>query len=229
MDEVKDEQKAIEADTGKDYAEPNVVPKEIDGLQKDCKKMADDAKAIGKQIEKARTLPSKGLGKALKPIGEKLIDLDKRILQLAQKLEKLGQKLLKNGEDLIDKEKFTPELKPKFDKQGKCLEDIGGKLKSIGKNFGTIGDKLESIGSKLGEDGPKLKDYAKQLKELGEKVKEKGGSVEELGFKIQKLEPNVKDASLHKDLEDMQKALGALADDLEAIIKVRLYKNFLKR
>lgn len=222
MEEIKAEQKPIEDAAGQDYAEPNVIPKEIEDLRNKCKKLAKDAKDIGKQIEQARKGPSKDLGKALDPIGKKLLDLDKSILELAQKLEKLGQKLLKNGEDLREKEKFTPELKPKFDKQGELLENIGGKLKKIGRNFEVIGDKMGSVGTKLGgDDGSKLSDYADELKDLGQKVTEKGGSVEELGIKIQKLEPNVKDSSIDKDLEDMEKALGEIGNDLEGIIKVR--------
>ncbi len=223
MEKIKAEQKDLEADTGKDYAEPNVIPKEIDDLINDCKKMVDDAMAIGKDIEKARAGQQNDVGKALDPIGGKLLDLDKRILILAQKLEKLGQKILKNGEDLRDKEKFTPELKEKTDKQGKLLENIGGKLQKIGSNFEVIADKMESIGKRIGGgDGPKLTKYAEELNDLGKKVKHKGAAVEKLGIEIQKLEPNVRDSGTDKDLQDMEKALGEIGNDLEAIAKVSL-------
>lgn len=221
MEGINAEQKPIEADAGQDYAEPNVIPKEIDALLQDCKKMIDDAKAIGQDIEKARAGPQKDVGKALDPIAGKLIDLDKRILKLAEKLEKLGKKILKNGEALRDKEKFTPELKPRFDEQGKLLENIGRLLQKIGNNFEVISDKLATVGTKInGDEGVKLKDYAEKLRDLSNRVKDKGAVVEEVGIKIQKLEPNAKDTGTDKDLEDMGKALGEIGNDLEAIAKV---------
>ncbi len=221
MKAIQEEQKGIEASAGKDHPEPNAIEKTTEDLYNDCKKMVDDAKSIGKDIEKARAGQSHEVGKALKPIGERLLDLDKRILILAQKLEELGQKVLKHGEDLRAKEKFPPELKAKFDKVGKKIENIGGKLKNIGANFCVIGDKMMSIGNRIGgEDGPKLVDFAKQLKDLCHKVKEKGGSVENLGVQIQKLEPNMRDAGTDKDLEDIQNALGKIGNDLESILKV---------
>lgn len=222
MKTIKEEQAGIEADAGKNYAEPKVLPKKLDDLINDCKKLIDDCKAIGKDIEKARAGPSKNIGKAMVPIGEKLLDLDKRILALAEKIEDFAKKKLNNGEDLRTKEKFPPELKAKFDKVGKKLENIGGKFKNIAKNFGIIGDRLGSIGKRLGGDvGPKLVDFGKQCKDLGEKVNVKASSIVELGIKIQKLEPNVRDAGTDKDLEDILNALGEIGNDLEAIMKVR--------
>lgn len=221
MEAIKAEQKPIEDGAGKDYPEPNVIPKEIEDLINECKKLIDDAKKLGKDIEGVKKGSPKDVGVAMHPIAKGLINLDKSILALAEKLENLGKKLLKNGEHLRDKEKFTPELKPKFDIQGKKLESIGGKLQKIGRNFGVIAEKLESIGGKLdGNDGAKMKEYAKELKDLGEKVKNKGGSVEELGIEIQKLEPIIKDAGTEKDLEAMEKALADIGNDLEAIAKV---------
>ncbi len=221
MEGIKEEQKAIEVDTGKDYPEPNAIPNKIDDIIKDCKKMADNVKAIEKDIQKAREGPNKGIVKALLPIAAKILDLDKRILSLAEKLEKLGQRLLTNGEDLREKEKYTPEIKPKFDKQGKFLENVGAKLHSIGQKFGVIADKIESVANKRGGDeSQKLKDFAKQMKDLGEKVKLKGEAVKELGIRIQKLEPNVRDPALDKDLEEMQKILDDIVRDLEELRKV---------
>lgn len=148
----------------------------------------------------------------------------KRIFALAEKLEKLGMKILENGEDLKNKEKFTPELKPRFDTQGKVLENLGDKLVSIGRNFNVVGEKMESIGNRL-KDGKtsQLKDYAKQIKELGEKVNKKGEVVKETGVKIQKLEPNVRDPETDKDLEDSQNALNNISQDLEGILKVKTF------
>lgn len=221
LEAIQAEQKPIEDNTGKDYAEPNVVPKEIDDLINECKKLIDTARKLGKEIDGVKKGPPKDIGVSMHPIAKSLINLDKNILVLAEKIENLGQKLLKNGEDLRDKEKFTPELKPKFDTQGKRIESIGGRLKKIGTNFGIISEKLASIGSKLdGHDGTKMKDYARQLKELGGKVKDKGKPVEELGIKIQNLQPTVKDTGIDKDLEAIQTALGEIGNDLEAIMKV---------
>lgn len=222
MEGIKKEQKPIETDAGKDYPEPNVIPKEAEDLIKECKTLAGDARNIGKQIEKTRKGPSKELGKDLSgPIGGSLLDLDQRIFKLAQKLENLGHKLWENGEALRDKEKFTPELKSKFDKQGKLLENIGRKLQNIGNNFEHIGDRMNSIGKRItGDEGTKITDFAEQIRDLSNRVKDKGAQVEQLGIQIQKLEPNVRDTTLDKDLEDMQKALGEIGNDLEAIAKV---------
>ncbi len=120
-----------------------------------------------------------------------MLSLEKRILAFSENIEKLAQRLLKNGEDLVNKEKFTVELKTKFDTQGKRLENIGQKF-NIGKHFGIIGDKMGSIGNRVGgHDGSRLNEYAGNLKNLGGKISLKGGSIEKLGVELQKLEPNV--------------------------------------
>ncbi len=220
---MQEEQKGIEADAGKNYPEPNVIPMTLEDLYNDCKQMVDDCKKVKKDIEDVRAGQSKDVGKAMQPICDKLLSLDKRILALAEKLEELAKKVLKNGEDLRSKEKFPPDLKVKFNKVGKKFENIGVRLQNIGKNFGIIGYKMGSIGKRIGGDeGSKLTKCSDELKDLADKAKVKGGHVEELGHKIQKLEPNVRDEGTDKDLEDMLKALDGIIQDLEAIMKVTL-------
>lgn len=218
------EQNSIESAAGIAYAERNAIPRIVEGLIADCRKLVDDAKLIGKNLEYSKTGQSKDVCKSMLPIAVKLLDLDKRILLLAEGVEKLGQKLLKNGEDLVVKEKFSHELKGKFDVQGQKLESIGDKLQSIGKNIGVIGDKLMSIGSRCNEeDGPKLRGYGQQLIALVDKVMGKGITVKELGIKLQKLEPNVRDTETDRDLNDMLKALNDVVRDLEEISKVKTF------
>ncbi len=224
METIDAEQKPIETAAGNDYPEPHVISKEIGDLITECKKLVDDAKKLRQEIDGIKKAPPKDIGVTLIPIVKGLVDLDKSILALAERLEKLGQTILKNGEALRDKEKFTPELKPKFDTQGKNLESIGGRLKKIGRNFGVISEKLTTISNELdGHDGKKVNEYAEQLKELGNKVKSKGSSVEELGIEIQKLEPIMKDGGTEKDLEAIETALGEIGHDLDAIAKVRKF------
>lgn len=228
LEVIRQEQSSIEAATGNAYAEPNAIPKIVDGLIADCRNVIQDAKAISKDLERAKAVQSKDVGKILVPIGEKLLYLDRQVLLLAQSIEKLGQRLIKNGEDLVNREKFTPELKMRTDTQGKRLQSIGQKLKNIGLNFGVIGNKFGSIGSRRhGGDGSKLNSYGDQLKILGEQIITQAGSVEKTGIELQKLEPNVRDKETDRDLDDIQNALAAIIRDLEDIIKASLYIQIL--
>lgn len=222
---INEQQNQVEADAAAHYPEKKIVQKKVEGLLVDCKKLINDAKGIQKELEKVRDGHPRDVGKGMEPIGNKLVDLAKRIFGLSEKLEPLGKQILKNIEDLRVKMKFPPKLKAKTDIQGKRLENSGGKLQSIGRNVGVLGDKLNSIGGRVEKDiGPKLKDYGGKLKDSGEKIKDKGGPVAEVGIKIQNCEPIEGDPEADKlnakDMDDMQKALGEIGKDLEAILKV---------
>lgn len=222
----------MENEAGKDYPEQKVIPKIVEGLYKDCKKLIDDVKEIEKLLKKTREGPPKEVGKSLEGVGNKLFDLGKRILELAEKIVTVGQKMLKNGKEMSDNKMLVPALKAKTDVQGKKLEDTGDKLKRIGDNFDKLGEKLENIGGRVKEDsGPKLVDFGSKLKDLGAKIKRKGETSCELGIDLQNLKPYIRDKGKDKanadDMEDIQKALSAILVDLDSLRKVIKYCTYL--
>lgn len=191
-------------------------------MRENCETLADDTNQLEKELDQLKTSSSSDLGSKLEAIGYKIFDLVERILAVANELEEVGETLFRNGERLKDRGKLTFEINKMLHSQGETFESVAGKIKDVGSM-------VQNVSNKMGDFGKRLKnkdclDLGLKLNDFSGKIKVKGEDVEELSIKLQELVANgyvpVSDNGYVQDIEEVQRALGDVGNDLGFMLKV---------
>lgn len=199
----------------------------MEKVRENCETLADDTNQLEKELDQLKTSSSLDLGSKLEAIGYKIFGLVERILAVANELEEVGETLFRNGERLKDRSKLTFEINKKLHSQGETFESVAGKIKDVGS-------KVQNVSNKMGDFGKRLKnkdclDLGLKLNDFSTKIKVKGEDVEELSIKLQELVANGyvsnSDDGYVKDIEEMQRALADVGNDLGFMLKVLKCNN----